>query len=104
MLRADMSDDLVHWTKGQSDQEAFDALSKIVSEHRLLGGNSCIKGEFTCVCFSEAPLSYFYEVRGRYRPFGILLSKRWVFLQGGRPVIYQAPEEFERLPMSHRWR
>lgn len=33
----------------------------------------------------------------RYAPFGVMVSKKWLFDQGGRPVIYQADHEFEEL-------
>ena len=32
------------------------------------------------------------------------MTKKWAFEQGARPVIYQAENEFENLPESHRWR
>ncbi|SFN31154.1 hypothetical protein SAMN05216289_11365 [Dokdonella immobilis] len=42
----------------------------------------------------------------RYRPFGIMFEKRWIFERGGRPVIYQRYDEFEGLRDSpaHNWR
>lgn len=33
-----------------------------------------------------------------------MVSKRWLFTQGGRPVIYQTNVEYDQLPESHRWR
>lgn len=80
-------------------------MRKILAERRLLGGNGHIKGGYKCVCFSEAPLAVltdkFYQ---RYSPFGIMVSKEWLFARGGRPVIYQTEQEFGDLPESHRWR
>lgn len=104
MPRADLSNDLIHWIKGDTDDEAFGILRRIVSENRLLGGNGHIKGEYTCVCFTEAPENTFHNVIGRYRPFGIQVSKKWAYSQGGRPVIYQEDSEYYQLPESHRWR
>ncbi len=75
----------------------------------LFGGTGMIKGGHTCVCFSEAPLSAiknglvnesFYS---RYSPFGIMVSKKWFFKQGGRPVIYQTEEEYSQLT-ENKWR
>jgi hypothetical protein len=40
----------------------------------------------------------------RYKPFGVMVSKSWLFSQGGRPVIYQPDEEFELLHESQRFR
>jgi len=33
-----------------------------------------------------------------------LVTKEWIFKEGGRPVIYQTDEEFNELPETHRWR
>jgi hypothetical protein len=100
MPRADLSNHLVHWIKGQSDQDAFEVLCRIVSEGRLLGGDGHIKGEFNCVCFTEAPQNTFHNIVGKYRPFGVQVSKRWLFSQGGRPVIYQPSTDYDLLPES----
>lgn len=104
MPRADLSDHLVHWVKGATNQDSFDVLSKIVTEGKLIGNNGYIKGEFNCVCFTEAPQNTFHNVIGKYRPFGIQVSKKWLFSQGGLPVIYQPSKDYECLPESHRWR
>lgn len=99
-----MSNDLIHWIKGDSNEEAFDVLRIIAREQRLLGGTGHIKGGYRCVCFTEAPENTFHNVIGRYRPFGVRVSKRWLYRQGGRPVIYQADSEFTQLAETHRWR
>lgn len=104
MPRADLSNDIVHWIKGASDDEAFETVRRIVREHRLLGGNGHIRGGYRCVCFTEAPQGSFHQVIGRYRPFGIRLPKRWLYARGGRPVIYQSDAEYDQLPESHKWR
>jgi hypothetical protein len=104
MPRADLTNDVVHWIRGESNEHAFETLRHIVGEQRLLGGDGHIRGGYRCVCFTEAPQTLFHQVLGRYRPFGLRLCKKWLFSQGGRPVIYQADEEFEQLPDSHRWR
>ena len=85
-------------------------MRSIVAEHRLIGGNGFIKGEYNCVCFSEAPLSSLEQgllnssAYSRYTPFGVVFDKKWVFNNGGRPVIYQPDSEFDALPQTHRWR
>jgi hypothetical protein len=33
-----------------------------------------------------------------------MVPKTWLFVRGGRPVIYQPDEEFEGLPEKYRWR
>ncbi len=110
MNRIDISNYLIHFTKGESTECAFQCLRKIISEKRLLGSGETIKGRFPCVCFSEAPLAaltnglinpQFYS---KYSPFGILVHKQWLFEQGGRPVIYETDNEFATLTETHRWR
>jgi hypothetical protein len=109
-----MSASLIHFTKGawaEDYEGAFSHLQSIVNERVVRGSSSSfIKGGYSCVCLTEAPLA---SVRhglvnpsnfGRYSPFGVMFEKRWVFAQGGRPVIYEPEGEYERLPESHRWR
>jgi len=108
--RPDISDRLVHFTSGESSEEAFGRLRTIIAEHRLIGSGTTIRGGYRCVCFTEAPLTALAHglvnprVYSRYSPFGIILEKRWVFEQGGRPVIYQPEAEFDALPEPLRWR
>ncbi len=104
MPRADLSKDLIHWIRAEGNDDAFEVLRSIVREQRLMGGDGHIRGGYRCVCFTEAPDSTFHQVIGRYRPFGIEVSKQWAYSEGGRPVIYQPEEEYEQLPESHRWR
>jgi hypothetical protein len=62
------------------------------------------------VCFSEAPLASLSDglvnedYYSKYSPFGIMVSKKWLFEQGGRPVIYQPASEYKKLLESHCWR
>jgi hypothetical protein len=109
--RSDIANDVIHFTKGDSPGEAFAVLSKIVKERRLCGGSGFIRGGYNCVCFTEAPLAHLASVfartateRFRYMPFGILLPKAWLFERGGRPVIYQADDEYNEIPEALRYR
>lgn len=104
MSRTDLSNYLVHWLKGGSNDEAFDTLRRIVLERRLLGGDGHIRGGYRCICFTEAPTTAFHQIIGRYRPFGIQVSKHWAFERGGRPAIYQPDDEFDGLSDAHKWR
>jgi hypothetical protein len=103
-MRPDLSEHLVHWTRGASDQEAFAKLAAIVRDGRIIGGREHRKGLITSVCFTEAPTDHFQKARGRYSYFGIRVSKRWAFSRGARPVIYQRDAEFSLLPDSLKWR
>ena len=111
MIRDDMSSKLVHLTRGEPDQVAANAFLSIVSQRKVLGGTTFIKGGYFCVCFSEAPLSKLAQILAntdgtgmRYKPFGVMVDKAWLFGRGGRPVIYQPDSEFQLLPESHRYR
>ncbi len=104
MIRDDVSDKLIHLTRGPTYDDAAKVFSAILEEKRLLGGTGCIKGGFRCVCFSEAPISQLSRILAnpmahgmRYMPFGVMVSKAWLFDIGGRPVIYQPDSEFELL-------
>ncbi len=110
MVRPDISDKLVHFTGGNNHEEAFGRLCAIIGEEQLRGSGEKIKGEYRCVCFTEAPLRSLRDglvnpnAYSRYQPFGIIYDKAHVFDQGGRPVIYQPDSEFSILPEELRWR
>jgi hypothetical protein len=57
MSRLDICPNLIHFTNDVSDEAAFQRLQKIVREKTLLGTGRLIKGDFSCVRFSEAPLT-----------------------------------------------
>ncbi len=108
---SDISRRLVHLTRGATLQQAYQVLASILRERELRGGVKLIRGGYCCVCFSEAPLRSVRRLLGRpgahgvpYQPFGIVVSKRWLFQKGGRHVVYQREAEFSELPESHRWR
>ena len=110
MIRDDLSSRLIHLTRGET-QVAADTFRTIIEERKLLGGSGCIKGEFKCACFSEAPLSKLTQILAnptphgmRYKPFGVMVQKEWLFNQGGRPVIYQPDGEYDLLHDSQRYR
>ena len=110
MSRADISPYLVHFTSGTTYENAFTRLRQILADRNLIAGSRFIKGNYRCVCFSEAPLTSLKDglvnedYYSRYSPFGIMVSKQWLFAQGGRSVIYQPADEYFSLPESHRWR
>ena len=111
MIRDDLSEKLIHLTRGATDKDAADAFLSIIKERKLRGGTGCIKGGFSCVCFSEAPVSKLAHILAnpsahgmRYRPFGVMVDKQWLFSKGGRPVIYQTDAEYELLHESQKFR
>jgi hypothetical protein len=109
-MRKDISDKLIHFTKSRDGATAFEVLIEILDSGSLIASDSLIKGGYSCVCFTEAPIEAlklgFRNWRGssKYEGFGAMFSKRWVFERGGRPVIYQPDEEFGALSEQHRWR
>lgn len=110
MARSDISHQLIHFTRGESVEDAFSNLCRIVEERTLRGSGTKIREGHVCVCFTEAPLALLPgglvspEAYSRYSPFGVVFDKSWIFSLGGRPVIYQPEDEFDALPATHRWR
>jgi hypothetical protein len=111
VIRDDLSDRLIHLTRGPTYSAASATLAEILAQRALRGSSGCIRGGYTCVCFSEAPiakLGYLLALPTahgvRYMPYGIMLSKEWLYSLGGRPVIYQSDVEFDHLPEALRFR
>ena len=108
--RRDISDNLIHFTSGEGEEEAYQRLCNIMKEGRILATSEKIKGRYKCVCFTEAPLISLRDglvnpdAYSRYFPFGIIFEKLRIFKLGGRPVIYQPVAEFEGLSTDYRWR
>ncbi len=101
------------WTPRSTSASAV--LQKILSDGKIIGTGTWTGGR-DCVCFTEAPLQEFNAIfslvelaaskkeRPRYEPYGIAVSKEWLFEQGGRPVIYDRPDFVEALPEQERYR
>jgi hypothetical protein len=108
--RPDISDHLIHFTRGEDWNDAFERFDHIVAECVLRGSNGTIRGGYNCVCFTEAPIHSLSDGLvdadeiSRYMPFGIMFEKAWIYERGCRPAIYQAEAEFEQLPEQLRWR
>jgi len=111
MIRDDLSANLVHLTRGETDQLAAAAFLSIFESRQLRGSSRDIRGGSKCVCFSEAPLAKLATVLAtpgnqamRYKPFGVMVSKNWLFAAGARPAIYQPDNEFELLCERQQFR
>lgn len=95
----------MHWTKGADFDEAFDSLQSIIAQRSIRGSSGAIRGEWRCICFTEAPQDTFHQVIGKkYKPFGVQVPKSWLFGLGGRPAIYQTSAEYDLLPDQLKWR
>ena len=116
-----MGDLLFHFTRGaepvwrevqghrcNTAETASHVLTKILMAG--LRGSSGWTYGINTVCFTEAPISEFNAVfslnsiaseahlRPRYEPYGVAVSKAWLFSKGGRPVIYDHPQEQASYP------
>ena len=103
-MRVDISEYLYHWIRAESEEDAINNLCNIIENRKLLGGNGFIRGNHTCICFTETPMNLFHKTESRYKKFGVRLSKEHVFDKGGRPVIYQHDNEYKNLPENLKWR
>lgn len=116
-MRDDLSNKLVHLTKGVNEdaskhrEEAILNLRSILKEKRLRGGTGFIKGGYKCACFSEAPIGKLSHLlaekdqgRFKYQPYGVMVDKIWLFKKGGRPAIYEPDADFYKLPEEMRYR
>jgi hypothetical protein len=94
---------------------ASGVLQKILHNSELHGTSTWTYGKAT-VCFTEAPIQEFNSIfslvsiaaskdeRPRYEPYGIAVPKKWLYAQGGRPVIYDHPNALGDFPDSQRYR
>lgn len=125
-FRTDFSNSLVHFTrdrkgemrqKGVSDDQtcysALDVLCQILESGKILGSNNTgfVKGNQSASCFTECPLSSVKlfatdesDEKGKYRFYGIAISKEAAFKNGARPVIYLPDDEAEWIPPEQKWR
>jgi len=98
--RFDMSDHLIHFTRDNNEESAFQILKKIVHSGRINCGWSerntrrTIFGNNPAVCFTEMPLiGLINYVKNRddlskIDFYGVAMSKKYMFNHGARNVIY----------------
>ncbi len=114
LVRRDISNLLFHFTRAQDSETTADiVLRKILREGVLNGFGKWTKG-IPCVCFTEAPIQEFASIfalseiaaskkqRPRYEPYGIAVTKEWLFNQGGRPVIYEHESDMSSFDGSQK--
>ena len=110
LKRNDLSPYLFHYTKGD---DALEILKLIISEMKL-------KSKLDRVCFTEAPLTssislfkYFQSFqptlnnpnfKPMFQPYGIGISRDFLFQKGARPLIYGTLEELKLIPDELQWR
>jgi len=131
LVRRDMGSMLFHFTRASTEKtlkietgksssihtagSASGVLNKILHESKLIGTSHWTYG-FPSISFTEAPIQEFNSIfslaeiaatedeRPRYEPYGIAVSKEWLFEQGGRPVIYGHPSELNEMTESQKYR
>ena len=128
LVRRDLGNLLFHFTRGLEPKwivtqghrinvgvTASHVLGKILNSGKLCGSAAWTYGKST-ICFTEAPIHEFNSIfalssiasndtqRPRYEPYGVAVSKAWLYERGGRPVIYDHPDAFETYPDSLRFR
>lgn len=104
MYRDDISNFLIHWTSGDTYQEAFESLEAIIDAQKIVGTDRLVRGNYKCICFTETPTKHFNFSCKRYKPFGIGFKKDYLFSLGARPVIYETEQEFNILPEIFQWK
>lgn len=110
--RNDNSGFLYHWIKADPFMKdsrldypaAFKVLTEIIDAGVIRAGITMDKGGHECICFTESTKYTITDDTSKYQPFGFQLSKRRVFLVGGRPVIYSPIAEKRLLDESIHWR
>lgn len=123
--RTDLVARLTHLTKGNTDDEAFENLWKIIMDKKLIasGNEAYIIGSKRAVCFQDVPLysvvenlmyeDYLYEKnlqegytpKIRYSWFGLRFNKVHMYQAGARPVFYGNTDELKRmLEPDEYWR
>ncbi|MEQ1543747.1 hypothetical protein [Methyloglobulus sp.] len=115
LVRRDVSDLLFHFTRSTNDSPANSVLHAILNEGKLRGTSRWSEPD-KIVCFTESPIQEFNSIfslvtiasseseRPRYEPYGIAVSKKWLYKKGGRPVIYDHPDALCDYPESLRYR
>lgn len=113
--RIDLSNYLIHFTKGQDENDidgAYLNLKNIIKSQLLIANTGDIRGGYSCVCFTEAPIDCLklsngivcYDGKQRYSNFGIMIPKVEIYNLGGRPAIYTDSKDFEQLPEHMKYR
>lgn len=102
--REDLSEYLFHFSSGV---KASQTLVQIIKDNAIIDVKS--KG---VLCFTESPLTSLPEMfklferypNPMYAPYGIAVSKQYLFDKGARPVIYGTNDEKAEIGDKLKWR
>jgi hypothetical protein len=115
IVRRDMSDLLFHFTRRTDNKSARDVLNNILNEGKLKGTAKSNKSD-KFICFTEAPIQECNSIFSlvsiatlpdhlpRYEPYGVAVSKKWLYEKGGRHVIYDHPDARNEISASQNYR
>ena len=112
---------MLHLTKNTRTEDefsAYDNLVNILFRGVVWGSNKrkgFVKGPHPAACFMDIPfasLKYIIndancaDENPRYEPYGVVVTKRYAYDHGCRPVLYLSNQEIEDLaiPESELWR
>ena len=119
--RPDLTPFLIHLTKNSASEDKYSALDNLVNmlkTGRIWGSDTkkgFIKGPNPAACFMDVPFPALKhllnwentdEDNPRYEPYGVVVSKKYAYKKGCRPVLYLSNDELGRLdlPASELWR
>ncbi|MDO8544496.1 MAG: hypothetical protein Q7S40_28990 [Opitutaceae bacterium] len=113
--RPDLTPYLIHLTKNTSSTDKFSAyenLVHILETGKIWGSGSSggfIKGPNKATCFMDVPfpaLKFILDKDNadpgdpRYEAYGVVISKKFAYKHGCRPVLYLSDEETSRLKIT----
>jgi len=125
--RIDLTNYVIHWTNHKYTQKLkvikpYEVLREILqcgylkpsfAPRRSLRTRTkgkifnTIKGDYPAVCFTEQPLDCFIiscdTLSDRYKPYGIVLKKCYLYDYGGRSVVYGDKSLLESLPEEYKY-
>ncbi len=119
--RPDLTPYLLHLTKNTKAEDGFSAYQNLVSilkTGEIFASNSSkgfIKGPNAATCFMDVPFAALKYVLTpdnsdsddpRYEPFGIVITRKFAYNAGCRPVLYLSNNETSVLgiPKKELWR
>lgn len=90
--RADQSQYLAHFTKGEN---AYSNIVSLLNDKTIRAGNLPWT-KLPAVCFTECPWPSLIKHADRYSPYGIGFTKPHVFAAGGGPAYYVRADHFQK--------
>jgi hypothetical protein len=112
--RADLTPYLIHLTRRSGDGDsALKNLFNILKTGTVWGSTSSgfIKGARSAACLMDVPFVALKHIcskknEKRYEPYGIVVTKKYAYKAGARPVLYLSNEELRalKIPAAEKWR